>query len=81
MPSLNEPAPEPVPAPWKPAGRLDNPPVDSSAPPPDRDAPAADWPTWRFDARRSAATEERLPDELHSQWERRLPELAPAWPN
>lgn len=44
-------------------------------------APATDWPTWRSDARRSAATEERLPDELYTQWERRLPELAPAWPN
>jgi len=44
-------------------------------------ARGGDWPTWRSDARRSAASEERLPDELQLQWERRLPALAPAWPN
>ncbi len=31
-------------------------------------ASAADWPTWRFDARRSASTPEELASELHLQW-------------
>ncbi|HCN76817.1 MAG TPA: hypothetical protein DIT13_06435, partial [Verrucomicrobiales bacterium] len=32
--------------------------------------PAADWPQWRFDAGRSAASEERLPEKLTAVWER-----------
>jgi len=43
-------------------------------------ARAADWPTWRNDATRSAATEAALPAELHLQWTRQLPKLTPAWP-
>ena len=31
---------------------------------------AADWPQWRFDAGRSAATEEQLPEKLALAWER-----------
>lgn len=41
---------------------------------------ATDWPTWRFDAQRSAATPEQLPSELHLQWSRIMPALKPAWP-
>lgn len=45
------------------------------------DAPAAghDWPMWRCDAGRTAATEEELPAALQLQWVRRYPELQPAW--
>lgn len=42
---------------------------------------AADWPTWRGDPRRSAATAEALPDALHLQWVRQLPALEPGWPD
>jgi outer membrane protein assembly factor BamB len=41
---------------------------------------ATDWPTWRFDAGRSAATPEQLPADLHLQWTSTLPALKPAWP-
>ena len=44
-------------------------------------SPAADWPAWRCDARRSAATPHALPSRLHLQWVRQLPPLAPAWPD
>ncbi|NUQ62281.1 MAG: PQQ-binding-like beta-propeller repeat protein [Pirellulales bacterium] len=43
-------------------------------------ASAGDWPQWRFDAGRGAATPEELPAELHLQWVRRLPSPRPAWP-
>ncbi len=39
-----------------------------------------DWPTWRFDAQRSAVTPEQLVDNLHLQWTLELPPLKPAWP-
>jgi outer membrane protein assembly factor BamB len=42
-------------------------------------APAADWPTWRGDAGRTAYTEEKLTDKLHLQWVRKLPSQVPAW--
>ena len=41
---------------------------------------AADWPMWRYDAARSASSEQQLPDELHLQWMRALPKLEVAWP-
>ena len=41
---------------------------------------AADWPTWRSDARRSATTSEQLAEQLHPQWTLALPDLKPAWP-
>lgn len=41
---------------------------------------AADWPTWRHDTGRSAATNEQLPSDLSLQWRRALPPLKPAWP-
>ena len=40
---------------------------------------AEDWPTWRFDKNRSAATSEQLPEQLHLQWSRKLPAITPAW--
>jgi len=42
--------------------------------------PAADWPTWRFDVRRSAASPEKLPRELHLRWVRKYPATKLAWP-
>lgn len=43
-------------------------------------ARAVDWPTWRFDAGRSASTPEQLPAELDLHWTRIMPPLKPAWP-
>jgi glucose dehydrogenase len=43
-------------------------------------AGAHDWPTWRYDAGRSAATPEELPAQLHLQWTRDLAHPTPAWP-
>jgi len=42
---------------------------------------AADWPMWRGDAGRTAATAGQLPDELNLSWTIQLPQLEPAWPN
>lgn len=42
---------------------------------------AADWPMWRHDARRGAASPKALPDKLHVHWVRELPPLKPAWPD
>ena len=44
-------------------------------------AAAGDWPTWRHDARHSAACDESLPAQLHLQWTRKLPAAMLAWPN
>jgi outer membrane protein assembly factor BamB len=44
-------------------------------------ARAADWPTWRHDAARSAASPQQLPARLHLQWIRVYPPLTPAWPD
>ena len=44
-------------------------------------AQAGDWPMYRFDANRSAATPEQLPGQLHLQWVREFPALQPAWPD
>ena len=41
---------------------------------------AADWPQWRCNAGRTAATPEELPAELHVQWWRQLPPPRAAWP-
>jgi len=43
-------------------------------------ATAADWPMWRYDAGRTAASPTALPKELHLQWVRQLPAPRPAWP-
>ncbi|RJP27830.1 MAG: hypothetical protein C4527_12335 [Candidatus Omnitrophota bacterium] len=40
-----------------------------------------DWPMWRYDARRSAASPQALPQELHLLWEREYPPLEPTWEN
>jgi outer membrane protein assembly factor BamB len=39
-----------------------------------------DWPMWRFDAGRRAASPEQLPAKLHLQWIRELAPPKPAWP-
>ena len=43
-------------------------------------ASAADWPQYRYDARRSAASPQELPAKLHLQWVRRFPPPRPAYP-
>jgi outer membrane protein assembly factor BamB len=43
-------------------------------------ATAADWPMWRYDAGRAAASPQPLPKELNLQWVRQLPAPIPAWP-
>ena len=40
----------------------------------------ADWPMWRHDAARSAATPDALPGGLHEIWVRDLPPQQTAWP-
>lgn len=40
---------------------------------------AADWPMWRYDAGRSAASPHALPDVLQPAWSLKLPRLQPAW--
>jgi outer membrane protein assembly factor BamB len=42
---------------------------------------AQDWPMWRYDAHRSAASPHELPEKLHLQWKRELPQVRAAWPN
>jgi len=44
-----------------------------------RSAQAGDWPMWRRDAGRSAASAEELPRKLHLQWVREYPRLRPTW--
>ncbi len=38
-----------------------------------------DWPMWRYDSGRTAASPEILSDELHLQWTRRWSPRQPAW--
>jgi outer membrane protein assembly factor BamB len=40
---------------------------------------ASDWPMWRFDANRSAASTHALPDELHLQWTREYSPRVQVW--
>ena len=40
---------------------------------------AGDWPTWRYDSRRSASSPEKLPEKLEVQWQRQWPALKPAF--
>ncbi|NUQ61147.1 MAG: PQQ-binding-like beta-propeller repeat protein [Pirellulales bacterium] len=47
---------------------------------PAADLPGADWPQYRYDASRSAASPEQLPTTLRLQWVRELPEPQPAFP-
>ncbi len=44
-------------------------------------AAAADWPMWRYDAARTAASPQELAERLHLQWVREYPRLQPAWPD
>ncbi|MBC8871950.1 MAG: PQQ-binding-like beta-propeller repeat protein [Planctomycetes bacterium] len=44
-------------------------------------ATESDWPMWRHDASRSAASALKLPGELYLQWKRELPAPRPAFPN
>jgi outer membrane protein assembly factor BamB len=39
-----------------------------------------DWPMWRYDSARGAASPHALPAKLTRQWSRRLPRSQPAWP-
>lgn len=41
--------------------------------------PTTDWPMWRYDACRSAASPAPLPDQLHLRWTRPLAKPKPAW--
>ena len=41
----------------------------------------ADWPMWRYDAGRTAASPAQLPADLHLQWKRQLPPPRPAFPD
>ena len=43
-------------------------------------ASAGDWPMWRYDAERTAASPDELPAELYLQWVLELAPPAPAWP-
>ena len=43
-------------------------------------AMAGDWPQWRYDAGRTACSNEALGDSLRLQWVRELPAPRPAWP-
>jgi outer membrane protein assembly factor BamB len=40
-----------------------------------------DWPMWRYDAARSAATPDELAANLTLLWSRQLPPVRPAWPH
>ncbi|MCB1208676.1 MAG: PQQ-binding-like beta-propeller repeat protein [Verrucomicrobiales bacterium] len=40
---------------------------------------AEDWPMWRYDAGRTAASSEQLPRVLHLQWERQYSPRAQVW--
>ncbi|MDD4872599.1 MAG: PQQ-binding-like beta-propeller repeat protein [Kiritimatiellae bacterium] len=44
-------------------------------------AEESDWPMWRYDANRSAASPAELPSQLRLQWKRELPAPSPAFPN
>jgi len=44
-------------------------------------AAGADWPMWRCNAQRSAASPQELAASLYPLWQRELPPLEPAWPN
>ncbi len=39
-----------------------------------------DWPMWRYDAGRRAASPEELPEKMYLQWVRELAPPRPAWP-
>ena len=41
---------------------------------------ADDWPMWRYDAARSAASPDGIATNLTLLWSRKLPPVRPAWP-
>ena len=41
---------------------------------------AADWPTWRYDAARSAASPDGIAPNPTLLWSRKLPPVRQAWP-
>ena len=41
---------------------------------------AGDWPMWRYDAARSAASPDNIADNPILLWSRKLPPVRPAWP-
>ena len=41
---------------------------------------AGDWPMWRYDAARSAASPDGIATNLTMLWSRKLPTVRPAWP-
>jgi outer membrane protein assembly factor BamB len=41
--------------------------------------PSEDWPMWRYDAQRSAASPNLIPEKLHLLWKLSLPERTPVW--
>src|SRR5437016_3374648 len=43
-------------------------------------ARAADWPMWHYNAQRSSASPQQLPEKLFLQWIRDYPREVPAWP-
>ena len=43
-------------------------------------AQAGDWPMWRYDASHTAASPERLGDNLTLHWTRQLAPVEPSWP-
>ena len=51
----------------------------SLLPGPSEAASAHDWPTWRHDANRSAASPIELPAQMYLQWKRQLPAPRPAF--
>ncbi len=54
---------------------------NKSAPLADKyDGTTSDWPMWRFDAGRTAASPHELSSELQLHWVRSLPRPASAWP-
>ncbi len=40
---------------------------------------AQDWPMWRHNARRTATSQQKMPDKLHLQWMRKYPRVRPAF--
>ena len=45
----------------------------------DNQLKAYDWSMWRYDANRSAASPQELPDKLYLQWVKEYPKLEPTW--
>jgi outer membrane protein assembly factor BamB len=44
-------------------------------------ASAGDWPQWRYDAQRGAASPDEIPAAVGLHWVSQLPPLTPAWPD